>query len=201
MVLMDIDAYWKSQWESFCPHFSKGVARVNLHSYGGPDAHFKMLPGGGFGDLSHPTTKLCLTQICKLQNQTSSFIDIGCGSGVLSLAAHCLGFSPIFSIDIEDAAIAHIKKNSLLNNAPITVGKTINSNKMDSPVIVMNMIEMESSVAWKSCSSLHNKPKTLITSGILTQHKQRYLNNIPPSFGRLTFETSTQGWSLFVFKS
>ncbi len=197
---MDTDTYWKSQWANFCPHFKDGIARINLADYGGPDTSFNMVPGGGFGDLSHPTTKLCLNQICKLG--PTPFIDIGCGSGVLSLAAYKLGLNPIIAIDIDENAITHAKKNRELNSANITIASSLPAlDSFEKPTIVMNMISSEAELAWESVKALHDKPKTLITSGILTEHKQNYLETRPTSYGALTFEISMDGWSLFVFSS
>lgn len=197
---MDMDHYWKQQWADFCPHFSGDKACVNLQAYGGPDAHFLMAPGGGFGDLSHPTTKLCITLLCK-QNSKRAFIDIGCGSGVLSIAANALGFSPIFAIDCDDHAIKHTKENSRLNKALITTGKQLPPILPENPLVIMNMISSEAKHAWQSAHALHTKPKTLITSGILSDDKDTYLNNVPCSYGHLQQQMDMDGWSAFIFTS
>lgn len=200
---MDTNTYWKQQWANFCPHFEEGMAKVNLMDYHGPNLSFSMLPGGGFGDLSHPTTKLCLQQLCQtavLHN--TPFIDVGCGSGVLSLAAYQLGFTPIISLDIEPAALEHTRENSTLNQASLQVSHHLPLiESKQKPLIIMNMISSEAEHAWQSVERFHTLPKTLITSGILTEDRDSYLATRPTSYGQLIYETDEDGWSLFVFTS
>lgn len=200
---MDTQTYWKQQWANFCPHFEEGMAQVNLADYQGPDLSFSMVPGGGFGDLSHPTTKLCLRQLCQVEVVPNTpFIDVGCGSGVLSLAAYKLGFTPIISLDIEPDALAHARENSALNKANLQVSHHLPLlNTHQKSLIVMNMISTEAQHAWQSVEKFHSLPKTLITSGILTEDRDNYLATRPASYGQLVYETDADGWSLFVFTS
>ena len=55
-------------------------------------------PGRAFGTGSHPTTRLCLDFLVSLE--PGSLVDVGCGSGVLSIAAAKLGFAPVTAIDV-----------------------------------------------------------------------------------------------------
>jgi ribosomal protein L11 methyltransferase len=74
-------------------------------------------PGQGFGTGAHPTTRLVLSLLSS--QPRASVLDIGCGSGVLSIAAHVLGFGPITAIDNDPAAIAsthdNLARNSITN--------------------------------------------------------------------------------------
>lgn len=60
-------------------------------------------PGGAFGTGAHPTTRLCLELLQALE--PASLLDIGCGSGVLAIAAEKLGFSPVVALDNDPEAI------------------------------------------------------------------------------------------------
>lgn len=74
-------------------------------------------PGMSFGTGRHFTTRFCLRMIDKLALRLpgASFCDLGCGSGVLSIAAAKLGFSNIHSIDIDPSAVMIAKENLELN--------------------------------------------------------------------------------------
>ena len=74
-------------------------------------------PGRAFGTGSHPTTRLCLGFLLTLE--PGSLVDIGCGSGVLSVAAAKLGFRPVVSIDRDDAAVEAAKRNAGANGVEI----------------------------------------------------------------------------------
>jgi ribosomal protein L11 methyltransferase len=76
-------------------------------------------PGRAFGTGSHPTTRLCLELL--LERERGSVLDVGCGSGVLSVAAAKLGFGPIVAIDRERAAVEAAARNAAVNDVTIEV--------------------------------------------------------------------------------
>ncbi len=87
----------------------------------------KIDPGMAFGTGTHPTTQLCLElieeQICAERPQTaddgpSSVIDIGCGSGILSIAALKLGADFALGVDIDEASVKASRENSDANGIP-----------------------------------------------------------------------------------
>ena len=74
-------------------------------------------PGLAFGTGAHPTTRLCLELIQRLER--SSLLDIGSGSGVLAIAACKLGYEPVAAIDDDEAAVAATKLNAEANGVPV----------------------------------------------------------------------------------
>ena len=74
-------------------------------------------PGMAFGTGKHETTKACLQYIDECAAQGGSFLDMGCGSGILSIAASKLGFSPVAGFDVDqeavDASISNADKNGV----------------------------------------------------------------------------------------
>jgi ribosomal protein L11 methyltransferase len=76
-------------------------------------------PGRAFGTGSHPTTRLCLEFLLSLA--PGSLVDVGCGSGVLSIAAAKLGFAPVTAIDHDAAAIAAARRNAAANRVQVEV--------------------------------------------------------------------------------
>jgi ribosomal protein L11 methyltransferase len=72
-------------------------------------------PGRAFGTGAHATTHLTLELLQELE--PGSLLDVGCGSGVLSVAAAKLGFEPVIGIDIDDAAIEATLANATVNGA------------------------------------------------------------------------------------
>jgi len=74
-------------------------------------------PGQAFGTGLHPTTRLCLTLLIQrlLRPQQGGLLDIGCGSGILSLAALKLGLDIAVGVDIDAQAIVVAEHNAILN--------------------------------------------------------------------------------------
>ena len=74
-------------------------------------------PGRAFGTGAHPTTRLTLELLQELE--AGSLLDVGCGSGVLSIAAAKLGFAPIVAMDVDEIAVAVTLENARLNGVEI----------------------------------------------------------------------------------
>ena len=83
-------------------------------------------PGMAFGTGKHETTRACLEYIDELspasqtfQTSQTSFLDMGCGSGILSIAAAKLGFAPVAGFDIDEEAVAASRENAEKNGVTV----------------------------------------------------------------------------------
>ena len=77
-------------------------------------------PGRAFGTGAHPTTRLCIELLAALE-QRGSLLDVGCGSGVLAIAAARLGYGPIIAIDDDPVAVEVTRANAIANGAELDV--------------------------------------------------------------------------------
>lgn len=185
---------WEAQWKDFSPNFYDGKAHIDLT----PQGTLVLEPGEGFGDLSHPTTRLML-ELMKPLAANQVVLDIGCGSGILTLAALILGADRAHGIDIEKGALMHAKKNAKLNLQKAQFSKKANS-KIPYSLVLMNMIFSEQKVAFKK-SDFSQNFQHLITSGILLQEKERYLAWCTQMGWHLLQEKGEGEWLGFVFTS
>jgi ribosomal protein L11 methyltransferase len=76
-------------------------------------------PGRAFGTGGHATTRLCLELL--QAEQRGSVVDVGCGSGVLSIAACKLGFAPVVGVDVDPQAIESTERNAAANGVTVDV--------------------------------------------------------------------------------
>jgi ribosomal protein L11 methyltransferase len=191
---------WEEQWQAFAPDFHDGKAHIDLSPHG----TLLLKPGAGFGDLSHPTTRLAL-QLLAPRAPSTTLIDIGCGSGILSLASLILGARHAIGIDIDTDALAHAADNAALNNLHTQVTwtqeLTTEQNLQEPLLIVMNMILSEQQTAWASQTQLHNLPATIITSGILASQKDAYLEMTQSWGWTLIEELREEEWMGFVYQT
>lgn len=74
-------------------------------------------PGRAFGTGAHPTTRLCIELLAT--SERGSLLDVGCGSGVLSIAAARLGFDPIRAVDNDPVAVETTIANAAVNGVEV----------------------------------------------------------------------------------
>ena len=84
----------------------------------------KIDPGAAFGTGSHPTTSLCLEELEKISLSSKKILDIGSGSGILSIAAKCFGANEIYALDNDYLAINSTESNFRLNFGTLNDLKT-----------------------------------------------------------------------------
>lgn len=191
---------WTAQWEQYAPNFEDGYARIDLSLYG-MKGSLRLQPGSGFGDSSHPTTRLVL-RLMAYHVQGRTLIDIGCGSGILSLAALLGGASRAIGIDIDEEALEHARINSELNQFfNISFSTQLPHAIEVDPLIVINMISSEQRAAWQANTGAHNLACPVIASGILVSQRERYLEEVRLQRGwHLVDELQEEEWIAFLFE-
>jgi ribosomal protein L11 methyltransferase len=117
----DVEAGWEDRWREFHRPVQIGPLWVGPPWETPPaDARSVVIdPGRAFGTGAHPTTRLCLELLLDLPR--TSLLDVGCGSGVLSIAAARLGFGPIVAVDLEEPAVEAARANAAANGVAVDV--------------------------------------------------------------------------------
>lgn len=114
-----VAAGWETAWRGF--HRPVRIGPLWLGPpWEAPDdgaAAVVVDPGRAFGTGAHPTTRLCLELL--LGVKPSGLVDLGCGSGVLAVAAARLGFSPVIALDADEAAVAATRANAAANGVAV----------------------------------------------------------------------------------
>ena len=183
---------WSSQWESFAENYFDGKAHIDLKPFGG-EKELLLYPGAGFGDLSHPTTRLMLEMMQKKVSKRD-VIDIGSGSGILTLSALLLGANSSLGIEIDQDSLTHARKNAKLNHLSIKFLKKLSKKLPPNPLFLMNMTFHEQ----KGFDPSKLKG-TWIVSGILESQKKEYLK-LAKNWGWTTVEKHKKdGWMGWTF--
>ena len=172
-VSQEID--WQKQSEIHSPFYHEGFIEFE---------GLKLKAGNGFGDLSHPTTRLTLS----LMNDLSGTVyDLGCGNGILACVATSRGVETVYAWDIDQEALELAKENSQLNHLNIRFEPL---NQADT--ILLNMIFSEQKLALNGVFA--NK---IISSGILKEQREDYLQFMKDY--QLIEEIEEEGWLAFSF--
>jgi ribosomal protein L11 methyltransferase len=110
---------WEERWRAFHRPVRVGPLWIGPPWEEAPTSTSAVVidPGRAFGTGGHPTTRLCLRLLLELDR--GSLLDVGCGSGVLAIAAARLGFSPVVAIDVDEAALKAASRNALANGVAL----------------------------------------------------------------------------------
>jgi ribosomal protein L11 methyltransferase len=112
------DQDWLHEWKKTYKPFFIGEVAVRPYWEDFNEeakAIFTIDPGGVFGTGLHESTQMCVLELQKLNLNKAEVLDIGCGSGILSIIALLLGAESVFACDIDPAAEVCVVKNSELN--------------------------------------------------------------------------------------
>jgi ribosomal protein L11 methyltransferase len=195
---------WQSQWEDHGHNYRDGYVHIGAEFLAGKAVPLRLKPGAGFGDLSHPTTRLVLKFLMQ-EMKEETVVDVGCGSGILALAAAALNSSHVYGIDIDPVAVQHAKENARLNQlderCTFCLPDQLAIPSQRCPVLIlMNMIQSEQQTAWESLPMLHSRRGKCLTSGILSEERDSYLAQTAGWGWTLLDEKEESGWLAFLFR-
>ena len=118
----DVADDWEDRWRQFHKPVRVGELWIGPPWERPDDGAIAVVidPGRAFGTGGHPTTQLCLVLLAAEQER-GSVLDIGCGSGVLSIAAAKLGFDPVLAFDFDPQAVEATARNATANGVSVDV--------------------------------------------------------------------------------
>jgi ribosomal protein L11 methyltransferase len=119
-VASAVEPGWEDRWREFHrPAWAGGVWLGPSWETPPPGSLAVVIdPGRAFGTGAHATTRLCVELLAELE-QRGSLLDIGCGSGVLAIAAARLGYGPIVAIDDDPVAVEVTRANAAANGVEL----------------------------------------------------------------------------------
>ena len=130
------DADWENNWKQYYKPMEIGARLLVVPQWEQEDPQVRaacaqrvpliLEPGLTFGTGSHATTRLCLTALEKLAGPGQRVLDLGCGSGILSIAALKLGADSALAVDIDDKCLDVAYENAALNG----IGKDVYTVKV-----------------------------------------------------------------------
>jgi ribosomal protein L11 methyltransferase len=148
-------------------------------------------PGQAFGTGAHATTRLSLELLLSLEPR-GSFTDLGCGSGVLAIAAATLGFAPVTAVDNEEAALEATRANAAANG--VTLDRVERTDlRTESPALAETVAaNLMRPLLLRVAEGMSEPPRTLILSGLLDEEADEVAEAFAPL--REKRRLSSQGW-------
>lgn len=175
------DEDWANSWKKYYKPLrisERIVVKPSWEEYnaGPEDIVIELDPGMAFGTGTHETTKLCIQLLEKYLKPGDIALDVGCGTGILSIAAAKLDSGSITAVDVDDVAVRVTKENCVLNGVNGVVNaftgelKDIETVKAD--IIIANIIADVIVGISKLVPDYLKTGGFFITSGIIKERKQ-----------------------------
>jgi ribosomal protein L11 methyltransferase len=200
------EADWADAWKASFPVMRIGRRLVirptwRRHRRGSDDVVLALDPGMAFGTGLHPTTRLCLAGLEGLADRGrlvgARVLDVGCGSGILAIAALKLGAATAVGLDTDPLAIeataANARRNALARRLRARVG-SVPSREATFDVVLANLI---AGVLVPMAPILHDEVRpggTLLASGIFIDREADVRTAFVDAGLRVTERTAEGDW-------
>jgi ribosomal protein L11 methyltransferase len=196
---------WAVSWREFFGVVDTGGRAVIVpswieHEVGPGQVAIRLDPGQAFGTGHHETTRLCLAALDSLARPGIAMLDVGTGSGVLSIAAVKLGIPRVTAIDIDPVAAGIARRNCDENGigpeVAISAGVLTVAHEGRYELVLSN-ISTDANIGLAAAFGTVVRPEgDLVLSGILAPDARRVVAAMEPQGFRLAAMAHERDWCL-----
>lgn len=201
------DSDWENSWKDYFDILNIGEKFVIVptwREYENEENKYviNIDPGMAFGTGGHETTSLCIKNLEKYVKPHDDIIDVGCGSGILSIAASYLTDGEIKAVDLDKLAVDVSRENFVLNNLEnriaVEEASLLTKETKKYNIIVANILAHIIELMLDDAYKLLEDGGYYITSGIIKDKKDELLEKMLERGFKLVEETSDNEWYSFV---
>lgn len=162
-------------------------------------------PGLAFGTGTHSTTKLCMEVLEHYVTETSTVLDVGCGSGILSIACLLLGATRATGVDIDEIAVKTAIENGKQNGFTAPKYTVLQGNLTDRvrgtyDLVVANIVADVIILFAKDVGRFLTAGGVFITSGIIAEREEEVRTALEANNFSIIERREDKGWLAFVSK-
>lgn len=201
---------WQNNWKQYFHPMPIGekllIRPVWEDNYDAGDRKvLNIEPGLAFGTGSHPTTKLCLETLEKYVTPDTTVLDIGCGSGILSIACLLLGAKSAFGVDIDSLAVKTALANAEENGFKPPVFNAVKGNLSDKVngkfnLVVANIVADIIMEFNTQVGDFLSDGGVYITGGIIENREDEVLYSFAQNGFEIIERYENNGWLVFALK-
>lgn len=200
------DEDWANNWKKYYKPLEIGEKLAIVPEWEAYDNDkrivIKINPGMAFGTGTHESTYMCLELLERYVKKDDEIYDIGCGSGILAIAALKLGAKRALAVDIDDKCIDASHENAGLNNLEdkmdIKKGNLLDVVKGRADLIVSNIIAEIIVDEIKNLKNHMDKGGIFITSGIIKERRQMVIDALKENGFEIIDELEKNNWVAIV---
>lgn len=176
------DMDWANEWKKYYEPFYIGNILIKPSWIEIDETDHTVLeinPGMAFGTGLHETTNLCIEQLQQVKLDNKCVLDIGCGSGILSVASSKLGAKEVFATDIDPLAIEATLDNAELNkisNIKAVEGSLLDKVDKKYDVVIANILLNVLDILIPDLPKALEKDGIFICSGLINSQRDKIVN-------------------------
>lgn len=201
---------WQNNWKQYFHPMPIGekllIRPVWIDDYDADGrAVLDIEPGLAFGSGSHPTTRLCLETLERYVKNGDEVLDIGCGSGILSIATLLLGAKHALGVDIDSLAVKTAKENAKQNGFAKDRFTAVQGNLSDKvngkfDIVVANIVADIIMEFNTEVGKFLKDDGVYITGGIIENREDEVLYSFNQNGFEVIERHENNGWLVFVLK-
>lgn len=199
------EAEWRDAWRAHAEVVVVGDVRLWPSWWADePPAHdgvtVRLDPGWAFGSGSHPSTRLALAALTDAVGPGRSVLDVGCGSGVLAIAAVLVGAARVGAVDVDPEAVRATAANATANGVVerIEIGDELPGDGARFDVVVANIGAAVLTDMAAALTALLAEHGTLILGGLLAEQAGAVAATYAGHGLRVASVTDLDGWANLV---
>lgn len=209
------DSDWENNWRQYYQPIEVGEKLVVVPEWLDAPADgriaLRLDPGLIFGTGSHPTTRMCLAALEQYAGAGKTALDLGCGSGILSIAALLLGARDAFACDIDDKCVGVAYENAALNGIgrehyTVRAGDVLSDKRLarefggDYDIVVANIVADVIIALAPQVRPLLKKGGLFLCSGIIDDRAVEVADALRLAGWAIMEVRESEGWFSYLCK-
>lgn len=197
---------WENNWKQYFHAMPVGKKLLIRPLWEEADSQGRAVlsiePGLAFGSGTHETTRLCLEALENYVTEKTTVLDVGCGSGILSIASLLLGAKKAVGVDIDALAVKTARENGEVNGFFEPKYTVLEGNLTDKvsgkfDVVVANIVADVIIMFCKDVGAYMKEGGVFITSGIIDTKEQQVVDAFNKYGFKIKARHSEKGWVCF----
>lgn len=199
---------WANEWKNYFHPFRASERFTIVPSWeqytkeSNDELCIELDPGMAFGTGDHPTTSMCLKAIETYVSPSNSVIDVGTGSGILSIASHLIGVKRIKALDIDEMAVNVAKENFKKNNCEDAIeavpGNLLQDETERFDIVIANILAHIIDEMIEDAYNTLNEEGYFITSGIIEEKHEDIMSHMKRVGFNIVSINHDNGWVCIV---